>query len=108
MNSRVGEVIFVDFPFVDEAKSKKRPAVVLGGTKSRLICAAVTSRKANTPWAVELKRWREAGLKKPSKVRLDNIFTFAPAVCKSIGKIHPHDLKKIQVGFGKLISILGR
>ena len=79
MNCEPLDVVVVPFPFADRLSSKRRPALVVSsgefnGFHEQTILAMITS--AHTDWRsdVAIRRWREAGLNVPCKVRL-KLFT---------------------------------
>jgi len=104
----IGDVVLVSFPFVEQPAFKKRPAVVLLKAGERVVCAAVTSRADKRPWEVELKHWKEAGLSKPSRVKVDTLSTFsASSGARRCGRLHPSDLRRVEAAYRKVLELGG-
>jgi len=104
----VGDVVLVSFPFVEQPAFKKRPAVVLLKAGERVVCAAVTSRNGKSPWEVELKHWKDAGLTKPSKVKVDTLSTFSVFNgARRCGRLHPSDLRRVEAAYMKILELGG-
>ncbi len=68
-----GDLVLVPFPFTDQRTTKRRPAVVVSSgayhrERPDLIILAVTSQVRAAPMVGEtaIKKWKEAGLLKPS------------------------------------------
>lgn len=71
------DVVLLPFPFTDSTTTKQRPCLVLAsfrrsGTAELCVVAMVTSQMNgySLPGDTQLKEWQEAGLLKPSLVRL--------------------------------------
>ena len=103
-----GDVVLVRFPFTDLASAKKRPALVLSPAvfASRygdVVVLALTSQKQNDT-ALRLKRWREAGLPKPTWIKpLIGTLT-ARLIVRRLGKLAEEDRKKAPQALRLLIA----
>jgi mRNA interferase MazF len=85
---RRGDVVLVDFPFATGGGTKVRPSLVIqcDRNNARLedtIVAVIRSRTARaatepTQYLIDLSHpdWRSSGLKLPSVVKCENIYTF--------------------------------
>jgi len=97
------DIVIVPFPFVDSAKTKNRPAIVISCEKTfnknsdHTILAMITSSK-HSPWPldVEIKNLNKCGLEKKSIIRL-KFFTLDNRLIKNkIGHLNPEDKKKLK------------
>jgi len=103
---KAGDVVFVPFPYMEKAVFKERPVVVLMKTGNRVVCAALTSHAQKLPWEVELKYWKEAGLQKPSKVKVDTLSTFSSSSkVYCLGRLHPSDFRRVWGAFEKIVDM---
>lgn len=103
---RAGDVVLVPFPYIEKTAFKERPVVVLLKTGNRVVCAALTSHTRAMPWEVELKHWQEAGLQRPSKVKVDTLSTFSSSSkVYRLGRLHPHDFRRVWSTFEKVINM---
>jgi mRNA interferase MazF len=58
------ELLLLRFPFTDEEDIKRRPALVLIDVgDDDVVVARVTTHVTRTRFDVEIKKWREAGLR---------------------------------------------
>jgi len=73
-----GDVVVVPFPFSDLTQAKRRPALVVSPLEGDdLILCQITSQYVRDNYAVPLndKDFETGGLKQPSNVRPNRIFT---------------------------------
>jgi len=73
-----GDVVVVPFPFSDLAQAKRRPALVVARLEGDdLILCQITTQAAKDKYAMPLgdADFEAGGLKKPSSVRPNRIFT---------------------------------
>jgi mRNA interferase MazF len=73
-----GDVVVTPFPFSDLSDSKKRPALVVAALKGDdVILCQITSRTIKDDYAISIedKDFASGGLKKPSNVRPNRLFT---------------------------------
>lgn len=90
------DIYMADVPFEDLPQSKVRPVLILEDTVIFIDCLKMTS---HAPRAGEylLKRWKEAGLHKPTTVRLSKRLKLEQsAIRKRIGSLHPIDIIEIE------------
>ena len=73
-----GEVIVIPFPFSDLTQAKRRPALIIAELEGDdLILCQITSQRIKDKYAVEIsdKDFETGGLRQPSNVRPNRIFT---------------------------------
>ena len=73
-----GDVVVVAFPFSDLSQSKRRPALVITSLNGDdLILCQITSQTIKDNYAISIndKDFAMGGLKQPSNVRPNRIFT---------------------------------
>ncbi len=95
------DVYIAEVPFEDLAEMKVRPVVILEDSVALVDCLKLTSQ---TPRYGEyvLQKWSEAGLLKPTTVRISKRLALKPDLFrKRIGSLHPIDILEIQ----KLLSM---
>ena len=104
-----GDVVLVRFPFTDQSASKQRPAVVISSEAYHragpdVLIMAITSQIRARPALGEIliRRWREAGLIKPSVFKLATVER--TLVRRRLGRLEPEDLEGLR---GLLPTILG-
>lgn len=103
-NYQPGEVLLLSFPFVNSAGSKRRPALVLIDTGDEdIIVARITSQAAQTELDVKLAEWQQAGLLRPSIVRIHKIATLEKRLVeRQLGMLTPNDWKKVKAKIQQL------
>jgi mRNA interferase MazF len=104
------EIVLVPFPFTDLSSAKRRPALVVSpdkyNTGNDVVIAYVTSQ-INLPPRLgdyNLQKWKEAGLPKPSKIRMKFATLDKGIIIKKIGTLEKEDseeIEKILVSFFK-------
>lgn len=91
-----GCICLVNFPYTHGARSIKRPSLVvartLDGTKGgSLLVMKVTGssqRKRDARYALEVGAWEEAGLRSPSTILADRVFSIQPTnVLTTLGRV---------------------
>jgi mRNA interferase MazF len=73
-----GDVVVTPFPYSDLSDSKKRPALVVAALKGDdVILCQITSRAIGDDYSISIddKDFASGGLKKPSNVRPNRLFT---------------------------------
>jgi mRNA-degrading endonuclease toxin of MazEF toxin-antitoxin module len=98
-----GDVILVPFPLAELRAHKARPAVVVSGqeffrAEGKIVVAAITSnvRAHAGPTNLQLARWRECGLLKPSVVT-SWLATLAPdLILMRIGALKTGQLRAVE------------
>ena len=92
----IGEVWWVHFPYSDEDKEKRRPAIIIDDETIAILAMYVTSQKKDTPYSIEIEDWQKAGLPKPSWTRIDKIVSISEwHMDRKIGDLSTKDSKKI-------------
>ena len=107
------DVIVVPFPFSDSGNTKKRPALVLsslkkfGGLSGHTVCAMITSaRNAEWPLDVAIHEIVEAGLPKPSVIRMKFFTLDNNLIIESIGSLANKDRERFSKTFKLLFADL--
>ena len=73
-----GDVVVTPFPYSDLSDSKKRPALVVAALKGDdVILCQITTRAVGDDYSISIddKDFASGGLKKPSNVRPNRLFT---------------------------------
>ncbi|MBI4397595.1 MAG: type II toxin-antitoxin system PemK/MazF family toxin [Candidatus Omnitrophica bacterium] len=97
-----GDVVLVEFPFSEQDRIKKRPALVLSSDsyhqgREEIILAAVTSNTARILVADTLVQdWKEAGLLFPSTVSGIIQTIKADMITKKLGTLSHRDMKQVM------------
>ncbi|MBI4532259.1 MAG: type II toxin-antitoxin system PemK/MazF family toxin [Candidatus Latescibacteria bacterium] len=99
-----GDVVFVDFPFVDRTGSKLRPALVVSSAtyqteRPQDVIVAVISTKTqkyngNTDYL--LQDWQQTGLAQPSVVRCTLLTILAVRIIRKVGSLSARDLQAVS------------
>jgi len=111
---RRGEMVLVAFPFTDLAATKLRPALIVSSdafnaNSSDAILVAVTSqiskRMPTSDHTLSIEDQRQAGLPKPSMVKLGKIVTLDQRLIrKKLGKISDPTLSLLTLKLHKLLE----
>jgi len=98
-----GDVVLVPFPFTDQTRSKKRPAVVVSSSAYQqahpdLIVMAITSQLQASTLAdnVTIADWQGAGLLKPSVIKPIISTVEKGLVLKELGRLQEADRQALQ------------
>lgn len=93
-----GEVLLLKFPFTDETNAKRRPALLLIDVgDDDIVVARITTQNSRTGFDVEIKNWREAGLKAASVIRLHKLATLEKKMIeRKLGKLAIDDWQQVQ------------
>lgn len=107
-----GHVVLVPFPFTDQRTAKRRPAVVVSSERYHrerpdLIILAVTgqARAAPTVGEAAIRRWKEAGLLRPSVLKPLLATIEKTLVLRTLGRLEEEDRRALRAA---LDDILGR
>jgi len=102
-NYNFGDILLVPFPFTDQSTAKKRPAVVVSSEayhreRPDLILMAVSSQVRPTALVGEVmvKKWQEAGLRKPSVIKPVLTTIEEGLVLKRLGRLTPEDKRTLR------------
>jgi mRNA interferase MazF len=95
------EIVLVPFPFTDLSSAKRRPALIVSpdnyNVGKDVVIAYITSQ-INLPPRLgdyDLQKWKEAGLPKPSKVRMKFATLDKSIIVKKLGKLEKEDSEEI-------------
>lgn len=71
-----GDIVLLNFPYTNGEKSKKRPAMIIRDfDDGDIVVVRITSQFHKTEFDFEIEKWKEAGLRLPSIIRLHKIAT---------------------------------
>lgn len=93
------DVWWADVRFEDQpTETKVRPVVILSSGELFVVAIKVTSHVPRDQWGeYALIRWKEAGLPKPSTLRLQKRLRLQRADLRArIGALHPSDIFAIE------------
>jgi mRNA interferase MazF len=101
-----GDIVLLKFPYTNEKKYKKRPALIIFDTRDGdIIVCRITSKLYETKFDFLVEDWKESGLKLPSVVRLHKIATLEKSLIdQKIGKTSQKLKDTIKIKFNKLIE----
>ena len=104
-----GDVVLIAFPFVEDARVKKRPALVLLDTgDDDVLVARITTRLYQSPYDVKLAEWQAAGLLAPSVVRLHKLATLEKEIVeRTLGKITATDSESVRKALNAICKVWG-
>jgi mRNA interferase MazF len=74
------EVFLCDFPFTSGTTFKRRPCLALLDLGSDVLIARVTSAAHSDAYDLPIRDWQQAGLLKPSTIRLARLVTIERAM----------------------------
>ena len=93
----LGEVYVCVFPFTSGQASKARPVLVLMDLGADCLVCRITSVPHRSFLDLPVAAWQEAGLEKPSTVRLSRLVTVEKAILKvRLGKLNQYDLGRVR------------
>jgi len=99
---KLGDVYICSFPFTSGQFSKPRPVLVLLDLEEDCLIARITSVPHTGLLDVPLTQWREAGLEKPSVVRLTRLVTVEKTLLKlKIGELSSVDLQSVRLAWNQ-------
>ncbi len=110
------ELVLLPFPFTDLSTHKKRPALVLHRydwprLPNHFLVAMVTSQLdgLKLPEDVKVAHWKEAGLPKPSLVRLGKLVTLEGSlIIRKLGILNKEDQSAMRRMFKRHYGSLCR
>lgn len=106
-----GDVVLLPFPFSDLTSAKQRPVLVLSkaaynkGSQDFLVCA-ITSNLTNAAHSVYVEDadMAEGKLPKPSRVKVDKVFTASQTLArKKVGRVSAEVIAQVR---RELLAIL--
>ncbi|AFY51210.1 growth inhibitor [Nostoc sp. PCC 7524] len=105
-NYQSGSVILIKLPFSDAVTFKLRPVLLLLDTgDDDVVVARITSQIAHTAFDVEIIEWQQAGLMRPSVVRLHKINTVEKRLLeRQLGNLQPKDWEKVRQQISQIWS----
>jgi len=103
-----GDVVVVPFPFSDLSQAKRRPALVIADAGGNdLILCQITSRPVRDQWAIAVDdaQFQSGGLRQPSNVRPNRIFTAdRQIVLYTAGRLADESLATVRDSVVRLIQ----
>jgi len=92
-----GDVYICTFPFTSGQGSKSRPVLVLMDLGVDCLVCRITSVPHCGFLDLAVEGWREAGLEKPSTIRLTRLVTIEKSILKlRIGRLGPADRERVR------------
>ena len=92
----LGEVYVCVFPFTS-GKAEARPVLVLMDLGADCLVCRISSIPHRGFLDLPVTHWKEAGLEKPSTLRLSRLVTVEKTILKvRIGKLRPDDLERVR------------
>ncbi len=89
------EIWLANVPFEDIPESKVRPVLILDDSAFLIDCLKMTSQAPRSGEYL-LQKWQEAGLRKPTCVRISKRLALDPSrIIKRLGTLHPTDILEL-------------
>ncbi|NJK75759.1 MAG: type II toxin-antitoxin system PemK/MazF family toxin [Oscillatoriales cyanobacterium RU_3_3] len=107
-NYQFGELVIVAFIFAGTTETKRRPGLILldAGDEDTIV-AKITSQIPRTTFDVEIQEWKQAGLKRPSVVRLHKLNTLQKSLVeRRLGILTSDDLAQVREKVKQMWSFL--
>ena len=93
-----GDVCICAFPFTSGQGSKTRPVLILKDLGADCLVCRITSVPHCGMLDLTIDSWQEAGLEKPSTIRLARLVTVEKSVLKlRIGRLDRGDLSRVRM-----------
>ena len=109
---RRGDVVLVPMDFTDGSGSKVRPAVVVSSeeynsTSPDVLIASITSNLDAIPHPGDhpIRKWREAGLLKPSLAQTKLATLEMPVIRRKLGELDAEDLVALEAGLRQALGL---
>ena len=94
---KFGEVYVCVFPFTSGQNAKARPVLILMDLGPDCLVCRITSVPHRGFLDLPLNHWQEAGLEKPSTIRLSRLVTVEKQILKlHIGRLAADDLNHVR------------
>lgn len=93
------DILLAKVNFEDSNKYKVRPVLCINKIQNGIIARKMTSKSTrnNYPGEYYIQDWREAGLYKPTVVRMSKYVTVPfNNIIKTIGHLTPKDIKEVK------------
>lgn len=108
MKSKKWEIWWARVKFEESDEIKERPFLIVNGSIIEIsIGAPVTSHVPRTEcdWEYPVKKWKEAGLSKPSTIRLSKIIKMRDTdLIRKIGMLQVNDILMVQNMLDEMIQ----
>ncbi|MBI2927790.1 MAG: type II toxin-antitoxin system PemK/MazF family toxin [Verrucomicrobia bacterium] len=92
-----GEVYLCRFPFTSGESSKPRPVLVLFDIGADVVICRITSVMHTSRFDVTILHWQQAGLQRPSVIRLNRLVTAEKSVLlHRLGSLSEPDARVIK------------
>lgn len=90
------DIFLAEVPFDDVEGSKVRPVLILDERVYLISCLSITSNTSR-PEDYVIRQWKEAGLRKPSSIRILKELELEPSMLdRRIGSLQPIDIIGLQ------------
>jgi mRNA-degrading endonuclease toxin of MazEF toxin-antitoxin module len=105
-----GAIVMVTWAATDGGRPKRRPAVVVSwdgfhNQRGALVALPVSSWPVRDGFELALPRWREVGLRRPSKVRLGQfVLLDGDGDYPVLGRLSPSDLERLRHGIAAVFA----
>ena len=101
-----GEVFICQFPFTSGAASKARPVLTLFDLQQDVIVCRITSVLRSGQLDITMTDWQQAGLAKPSVVRLDRLVTAERTILRRrLGHLSANDESAIRAAWNQHMKL---
>ena len=95
--AELGDIYICLFPFTSGHRSKPRPVLVLRDFGADCLICRITSVPHKGFLDLHIRDWREAGLEKPSTIRLSRLVTVEKTLLKvHIGRLDDTDIEYVR------------
>lgn len=101
-NFKKWDLVLVSFPFTDLSAVKRRPALIVSpdnyNVGKDVVIVYVTSQLNSLPRPNDylLRKWKKAGLPKPSLIRMKFATLDKNIIIKTLGKLEIEDCEEIE------------
>jgi len=107
-----GDILLIPVPFTDLSSMKKRPVVVISNNRYNhsgvdIVVVAMTSNPIEVDYSIQIEQLDliEGKLKRPSKIRVDKIYTLSKEISiRKFGRISAEKFIQIKDMLSELIS----
>ena len=97
---KFGDIFICRFPYTSGALSKPRPVWALFDDGLDVVICRITSAARSGNLDIPINFWREAGLEKPSVIRLNRLVTAEKTLLiKQIGKLTIADAGNVKAAW---------